>query len=119
MTTTDSNARIELVDDAHPAWPQVLNFIDRTGQRQQLRLMDSRFLPARQAVLAAFDGQQVVGHLSFHLEPVSRRHVTVEVDSCAIAEGYENTSISQQLRDAAILRAQEIQADPAGLQCGG
>lgn len=119
MSTTDTKPRIELVDDAHPAWPQVLNFIDKRGQKQQLRLMDSRFLPARQSVLAAFDGQQVVGHLSFHLEPVSRRHVTAEIDACAVAEGYEDSSIGRQLRDAAILRAQEIQADPAAIRCPG
>lgn len=107
--------RIELVDDAHPAWPAVLQFIDMLGHRPQLQLMCSRWLAARQHVLAAFDGERVVGHLSFHLAPRTDRRIVAEVGACAVAEGYDDEVISEHLRQAAIARAEEIQADPGPL----
>lgn len=115
MTVAGPQPRIELVDDAHPAWPKVLQFIDNFGQRQQLQLMCSRWLATRQNVIAAFDGERVVGHISFHLSPGTDRSVTAEVDACAIADGYDDKLISEHLRHAAIARAQEIHADPSHL----
>lgn len=115
MTLAAQEPRIELVDDAHPAWGDVLRFIDDSGQRDQLYLMCSRWLATRQNVLAAFDGERVVGHLSFHLTPHTDRSVTAEVDACAVADGYDGERISQHLRQAAIARAQEILADPSPL----
>lgn len=115
MTLLEQHPRIELVDDGHPAWPAVLQFIDELGQRPQLHLMCSRWLATRQNVIAAFDGERVVGHLSFHVAPRTDRSVAAEVDACAVADGYDDKLIGEHLRQAAIARANEIHADPTSL----
>jgi hypothetical protein len=120
LVTTGGEARIELVDEWHREWPRVLDFIERTGQRQGLQVSPAGWVSARQAVLAAFIGDQVVGHLAFHIEPLldaveaGGEHLTLlaKLDACAVAHGYDEQSISERLRMAAVDWAQRIHVDP-------
>lgn len=117
MSSTEVQPKIERVDDWHPQWPAVLSYLDQLGQRQQLHVTSRGWLPARQTVLAAFVGDRVVGHISFHVEPVgdSQPKITAQVDGYAVADGYDDELICRSLRDAAVRWAQQIHADPERL----
>src|SRR5690606_22113229 len=50
-------------------WPAVLAQIERSPQPAPLRRNAAGAVSARQGVLAAFIGDRVAGHLTFHVEP--------------------------------------------------
>ncbi len=112
-------ARIEVVDDRHERWPSVLEFIDRVGERERLQFSDDGGISTRQAVLAAFLGDQVVGHLAFHVEPLladvaaekPRSTLLAKLDGCSVADGQDQETICTSLRTAAIDWARRIRCD--------
>lgn len=107
--------RIELVDDWHERWPQVLTQIERAGHRDELRAANG-FLSARENVLAAVVGDRVAAHLSFHVQPGrgsagdggARPCIQAQVDSYAIEPEFRNRGIERILRDRAIERARAL-----------
>ena len=107
--------RIELVDDWHERWPQVLTHIERAGHRDAVRVSEHGYLSARENVLAAVVGDRVAGHLSFHVQPgngaaadADRPCVEAEVDSYGIEPDFRNRGIERVLRDTAIERARVL-----------
>jgi hypothetical protein len=112
--------RVERVDEWHRDWPRVLDFIERSGKRAELQVTPAGWLSARQAVLAAFVGDEVVGHLAFHIEPLvdAMAQATpgptllAKLDACAVADGHDADAICASLRAAAIDWARRIHVDP-------
>ncbi len=110
------NIRVEPVDNQHPAWGRVLAAIFRTGNRQALKLNDDGWLSSRQTVLAAFDGDQVAGHLCFSLEPfrcdMGRARVDSRLDSFVVDSLYDGQSVDEMLLEVAEYRAKLMQCPP-------
>jgi hypothetical protein len=108
--------RVEPVDNQHPAWGQVLAAIFRTGNRQALQLGDDGWLSSRQTVLAAFDRDQVVGHLAFSLEPfrceIGRARVNSRLDSFAVDPAYGGGAVDNMLQEVAEYRAKLMRCPP-------
>jgi len=104
--------RVELIDNWHARWPQVLSAIESDGQRHMLRIDSDGWLSTRQVLLAAFCDDMVAGHLSFNLEPVTQadRNVVVkaQLDSCGVRPGFSRAQVESLLRSAAVSRAQEL-----------
>ena len=100
---------VEPIDNHHPAWGQVLSAILRTGNREAVLLREDGWLSSRQSVLAAFDGDQVVGHLCFRIEPTrcpaGLTSVKSRLDSFAVDGDYADHSIDEMLLDLAEARA--------------
>ena len=117
-------ARVEVVDEWHRDWPRVLAFIDEAGKRSDLQLTPAGWVSARQAVLAAFDGDQVVSHLAFHIEPLvdaiesggSQPTLQAKLDTCAVARGRDEQAICRSLRSAAIEWARRIHCDTRAVE---
>ncbi len=72
--------RVEIVDNWHKEWPTVLGAIDRNNLADRLMLDRDGWLSARQTVMAAFAGDRVVGHLSFHVAPIKHEGATLRTD---------------------------------------
>jgi hypothetical protein len=115
MTST-SEIRVESVDNDHPAWADVLSSIFRTGNQHTLMLGEDGWLSARQTVLAAFDGEQVIGHLSFRVEPIrsslGRTVVRSKVDSFSVEPEYTEVDVEEMLLKSAESRAHLMQCAP-------
>jgi GNAT superfamily N-acetyltransferase len=114
---TTVGVRIELVDDWHERWPQVLTQIERAGHRDAVRVSEHGYLSARENVLAAVVGDRVAAHLSFHVQPgngvaavagAARPCVEAEVDSYGIDPDFRNRGIERVLRQTAIERARVL-----------
>jgi hypothetical protein len=116
----NTSIRVEQVDNRHPNWSDVLGSIFRTGNQHTLLLHEDGCLSARQTVLAAFDGPQVVGHLCFRVEParsaIGRTVVQSRLDSFAIEQDCDEQSVEQLLFETAERRAQTMQCPPPRLQ---
>jgi len=119
MTNT-STIRVEPIDNHHPCWADVLSAIFRTGHQHTLLLGEDGWLSARQTVLAAFDGPQVIGHLSFRVEPVrSSLGATVvrsKVDSFEVDPGYSEQDVEEMLLQSAASRARLMQCVPPQIE---
>ncbi len=111
-----STIRVEPVDNQHPAWGRVLAAIFRTGNRQALQLSDDGWLSSRQTVLAAFDGDNIVGHLCFSLEPfrceIGRARVNSRLDSFAVDSMYGGESVDDMLLEVAEYRSKLMKCPP-------
>jgi len=111
-----NSLRVEPVDNHHPAWGDVLAAILRTGNRESLMLREGGWLSSRQTILAAFDADQLVGHLCFRVEPVrsemGRAKLMSRVDSFAVEEPYGDHSVDEMLREVAEYRARLMQCQP-------
>jgi hypothetical protein len=107
---------VEPIDNHHPSWGDVLSSIFRTGNQHTLLLGEDGWLSARQTVLAAFDGTQVIGHLSFRVEPVrsslGRTVVRSKVDSFSVEPGYSEVDVEEMLLQSAESRSRLMQCPP-------
>jgi hypothetical protein len=108
--------RVEPVDNHHPAWGAVLAAIFKTGNRQSLMLHEDGWLSSRQTILAAFDEDQVVGHLCFRIEPVRKAigtpQLTSRVDSFAVDESYYGSDVDEMLQEVAEYQAKLMRCQP-------
>lgn len=59
---------IELIDNWHPRWSEVLVAIEQLGQRDHLKIDAEGWLSARQNLMVAFVDGAVAGHLSFRVQ---------------------------------------------------
>jgi hypothetical protein len=104
-----TSIRVEPVDNTHPAWQQVVSAISRSGNQHALLLHDGGWLSSRQSLLAAFDGDEVVGHLCFRVEPTRSPKGQVElrtkVDSFSI-----DVEANQKTVEDLLLRTGELRA---------
>jgi hypothetical protein len=105
--------RVELVDNWHARWNNVLQSLAQQGQQRALKVDDDGWLSARQVLLVAFnDHDEVAGHLSFAIAPAARQkgHVEIkaEVDSFDVKPGLEQCEVEHLLREAAETRAHEL-----------
>jgi hypothetical protein len=79
-------------------------------------LGEDGWLSARQTVLAAFDGPEVVGHLSFRVEPVrsslGRTVVQSKVDSFSVAPEYAEQDVEELLLQSAQTRSRLMRCAP-------
>jgi Acetyltransferase (GNAT) family len=112
----DSKLRVETVDNWHTQWPAVLEFVQRSGQREALMIDADGWLSARQTVLAAFVGGQVVGYLSFRVEPIKsvqgsyvvengRAALQAQVDAFHVDDAHCDSGIGHRLITCAEARA--------------
>ena len=114
------SARVELVDNWHVHWDEVLASVERLGQCQALHIDHDGWLSARQNLLVAFVGPAAVGHLCFRVQPmVDAGHGVVftadgkaAVEACVecfgVADAYADQGIASLLIDRARARAVEL-----------
>ncbi len=114
----EPSARVEAIDPYHKDWSRALKFIDRVGQRERLGIGPDGWLPARRNLLVAFVGDEPAGHLSFNITPVIERsaascrtRLVAQVDSQAIEQRYDVSTLRQQLEQAARQRARDLRCD--------
>jgi ribosomal protein S18 acetylase RimI-like enzyme len=112
--------RLEIVDNWHKDWPAVLESIRRSGAERLLLTDVGGWLSARQTVLAAFRGDQVVGHLIFHVQPAHARDGSVvledgrvileaHLDGIAVDPRQKDCDIDRLLLDFAESHAKTLQ----------
>ena len=115
--------RVELVDNWHPQWANVLNFVDRTGSRDALHIDADGWLAARHNLLVAFIGETTAGHLCFRVQPIvlpdghvrygdgHKAVVEAFVECYAIDEVYAAQGIGPLLIERARARAAELHCE--------
>jgi len=114
------NIRLEIVDNWHKDWPTVLESIRRSGQKELLLADVGGWLSARQSVLVAFNGNQVVGHLIFHVRTMQTRQggvvlengrvvLEARLDGLAVDPRYKDWGIDRLLLDFAESHAKTLQ----------
>ncbi|HEV7301039.1 MAG TPA: GNAT family N-acetyltransferase [Tepidisphaeraceae bacterium] len=123
--------RIELVDNWHAHWPQVLELVDRGGYRQTLHIDADGWLSARQNLLVAFIGADPVGQLCFRVQPVedAGHHVVFDGDGKAAVEAYvecfsvdevhASQGVGHLLIDRARARAVELRCQNFRMESAG
>jgi len=119
MKPTNSRAavRVELVDNWHAFWPQVLEAIAEQGELEALSIDADGWLSARQVLLVAFARGAIVGHLCFRLAPGADSRGKLGIDARLEAFGiYETSSDSQTSKIASALRRAALQRARA-LRC--
>ena len=110
-----TSIRVEPINNRHPAWTHVLAAIFRTGDRNAVMLGEDGWLSSRQTVLAAFDGESVVGHLCFRIEPQrSQGRATVQsrVDSFNVEGTHAHHAVEKLLLDHADSHARVMKCTP-------
>jgi len=117
---THNSIRVEPIDHRHPAWRDVLAAIFRTGHREALMLREDGWLSSRQTVLAAFDGQHVVGHLCFRVEAVrgkgGQSAVRSKMDSFSVDGEYAGQAVDELLVHRACLQARMMKCPPPRIE---
>lgn len=99
--------RIEQVDQWHPQWAQILERVERDGDRAKLEIDSDGWLSVRQVLLGAFDGTKIVGHLCFTLvDSPAQGSSGVPAARLEILQGTDR--VSDQLRRFAFLRARTL-----------
>jgi hypothetical protein len=112
---THTSIRVEPVDHRHHAWTVVLEAIFRTGDRDAVLLGDDGRLSSRQTVLAAFDGERVVGHLCFRIEPLrhqGRATVHSRIDSLSVEATHNTEGVEELLLDRAESQSHVMKCTP-------
>jgi ribosomal protein S18 acetylase RimI-like enzyme len=113
----DVGVRIDLVDNWHKNWPDVLSAIEKNGHRNALLMDHDGWLSARQCLLVAFDRDEVVGHLVFRIQPIgaerslgaaSRPGVEAHFDALGVKPGLADSAVRRLLLEAATRRAQSL-----------
>lgn len=111
--------QVELVDNWHPRWGEVLDAIEHVGQRSSLQIDEDGWLSARHNLLVAFVDDAVAGHLSFQVQPVSdtqsnpltverRPVVEAQLESLSVQAGFDSQFVESMLRSMAQKRAQAL-----------
>jgi len=125
------DVRVELVDNWHAAWPDVLALIDRTGGRTALDLDAAGWLSARRNLLTAFVGDAPAGHACFHVRPATddrgrvrrtddgRPVVEAALDCLGVDEPFQDHGIDAELIVRARQRAAALQCAQLRLNTNG
>lgn len=111
--------RVELVDNWHVHWGNVLALVDRLGTRAALHIDPDGWLSARQNLLVAFVGTDAIGHLCFRVQPVvdddrvvltpdGKAAVEAYVECFGVDEAHAAGGIASLLIDRARARAVEL-----------
>jgi hypothetical protein len=108
----DRTLQIDLIDNWHPRWQEVLDAIDEIGERASLDIDPDGWLSARHNLLVAFTEQGIAGHLSFRVQPI-RAHagnaaIEARIESLAVQPGFEKDEVEALLRDAAQKHARTL-----------
>ncbi len=115
--------RLEIVDNWHKQWPAVLESIRRSGQKDLLQTDVGGWLSARQTVLAAFNDNQVAGHLIFHVETMQTKQGSVVLeDGRVVLEAHlDGTAVDPRFKDWGIeqLLLAYAESHAKTLQCRG
>jgi hypothetical protein len=103
---------VELVDNWHPRWREVLDSIDFLGQRDRLQVDSDGWLPARQNLLVVFVDEAIAGHVSFSVQPArdacDQPGVEAHLESLGVQSEFARDEIESLLRAAASKRAQSL-----------
>ena len=110
---------VQLVDNWHARWPDVIAAIDHVGQRQSLNIDTDGWLSARHNLLVAFADDSIAGHLSFRVQPVrakggqplmhlGRPMVEAQFESMGVQPGFSRDEVERMLRAAAERRARTL-----------
>lgn len=99
--------RIEAVGNWHSAWPRVLRFVERHGDRDRLQVDADGWLSARQVLMVAMLGDQVAAHVCFSVAP-GKTCIEAKLDNYAIAPKFCGRGIEAQLHRAARARAEAL-----------
>jgi hypothetical protein len=115
---------VQLVDNWHARWRDVVAAIDHLGQRPSLNIDHDGWLSARHNLLVAFADDSIAGHLSFRVQPVrakggqplthlGRPLVEAQLESLGVQPGFSRDDVERMLRAAAerralMLRCQEL-----------
>ena len=110
---------VQLVDNWHARWPDVVAAIDHVGQRQNLNIDNDGWLSARHNLLVAFADDSIAGHLSFRVQPVraktgqplthlGRPMVEAQLESIGVQPGFSKDDVERMLRSAAERRARTL-----------
>ena len=106
------SARVEVVDNWHSRWQQVLAWIATNGQLEALLIDSDGWLSARQVLLVAFSRGEVAGHLCFRLAPCAgpdgKARVEARVDAFAVAPGAQSAQVASALKTAALKRCKNL-----------
>ena len=104
--------QVELVDNWHPRWREVLDAIEFLGQRDGLQVDRDGWLPARQNLLVAFADEMIAGHLSFCVQPsrnaADQRDVEAQLQTLGVQPEFAQEQIRTLLRAAAEQRAESL-----------
>jgi hypothetical protein len=110
---------VQLVDNWHARWPDVIAAIDHAGQRPSLNIDHDGWLSARHNLLVAFSEESIAGHLSFRVQPVraangqplthlGRPMVEAQLESIGVQPGFSKEDVERMLRSAAENRARTL-----------
>jgi len=111
--TNIADVCVELVDNWHACWPDVLAAIAEQGDLEALNIDADGWLSARQVLLVAFDRDgEVAGHMCFRLTPDadSRGNVGIDahVEAFGVQPGSQAEKIASALKAAALARAKAL-----------
>ena len=104
--------QLELVDNWHVRWGEVLDAIDYVGQRNALSIDPDGWLSARQNLIVAFDADSsIAGHVCFRVEPgteAGQRVVDGRLEAMGVQPGFNRDEVESLLMQAADERARSL-----------
>lgn len=100
--------QVELVDNWHPRWREVLDAIAYVGDRDALKMDSDGWLSARQNLLVAFVDESIAGHLCFRVEPARSGRVEAKLESVEVQPEFDRDEIQTSLLLAAERRAKVL-----------
>jgi hypothetical protein len=115
----DDALQVELVDNWHARWREVLDAIDFLGQRDSLNIDGDGWLSARHNLLVAFHDDAIAGHLSFRVQPAEQKDgqaqtdggrpaIEAKLESMGVQPGFSQEEVERMLRAAAERRARAL-----------
>jgi hypothetical protein len=119
-TDKQTQIQVQLVDNWHARWREVLDAIDYLGQRPSLNIDTDGWLSARHNLLVAFaEDESIAGHLSFRVQPVKgsdgmvvtdagRPLVEAQLESLGVQPGFSREEVEAMLREEAQRRAHAL-----------
>src|SRR5688500_11375274 len=115
---------VQLVDNWHARWPDVVAAIDHVGQRQNLNIDNDGWLSERHNLLVPFADDSIAGHLSFRVHTVrakggqplmhlGRPMVEAQFESIGVQPWFSKGEVERMLRATSerrerTLRCQEV-----------
>lgn len=111
--------QVEMVDNWHSRWREVVDAIAQLGQRSSLCIDEDGWLSARHNLLVAFIDDAVAGHLSFRVQPIEgsegqslleneRPIVEAQLESIGVQSGFDRMEVESLLRASAVRRARAL-----------